>query len=70
VLARKPEKISLLDIIMAIQGSTFEPFNFIEGKPSEPFLVKMKEVSNKADSEIKRIFTEATVAEMIGNKKK
>ena len=64
VLAREPEKISLFDIFKAIEGSNFEPFNFID-KSNEPFLIKMKEVSIKANSELKKILSETTLADMI-----
>ena len=67
VLAREPEKISLLEIIQAIEEFTYDLLNFVEDKSNEPFLVRMKEVSKKADSELKRILSEATLADMIGS---
>jgi len=65
VLAREPEKISLLEIIMATEDITYDHLNFLEGKSNEPFLLKMKKVSKKAESELKRILSEATLADMI-----
>ena len=70
VLAREPEEISLLEIIMAIEDITYDHLNFIIEKSNEPFLLRMKKVSKKAESELKRILSEATLADMIGSKKK
>ena len=69
VLARKPDKISLLDIIMAIKDITSDHLNFLEDKSKEPFLVRMEEVTKKAESELKRILRVATLADMIEGKK-
>ena len=64
VLAREPEKISLLDIIMALENITYDHLNFLEDKSNEPFLVKMEEVIKKAESELKKILGKATLADM------
>ena len=67
VLARKPDKISLLDIIMAIKDIAYDHLNFL--KSNEPFIVKMEKVTKKAEFELKRILSEATLADMIESKK-
>jgi Rrf2 family protein len=64
ILAREPEKISLLEIIKAIDGSTFDPCDFTDIS-NEPSLIKMKKISDKADSELKKVLSETTLAEMI-----
>ena len=70
VLAKEPEKISLLEIVQAMEEFTYDLLNFVEDTSNEPFLVRMNGVSNKANSEIKRVLSEANLAEMIGSKKK
>ena len=40
MLAREPEKISLLEIIKAIEGSDFDSFNFVEGNQMSHFLLE------------------------------
>ncbi|MFA6175493.1 MAG: Rrf2 family transcriptional regulator [Phycisphaerae bacterium] len=67
VLARKPDKISLLDIIMAIKDIAYDHLNFL--KSNEPFIVKMEKVTKKAEFELKRILSETTLADMIESKK-
>ncbi|HBG78121.1 MAG TPA: hypothetical protein DDW84_04625 [Phycisphaerales bacterium] len=67
VLARKPDKISLLDIIMAIKDIAYDHLNFL--KSNEPFTEKMEKVTKKAEFELKRILSEATLADMIESKK-
>jgi Rrf2 family protein len=68
-LTRKPEKISLLEIIMAIEEIAYD-LNFLEDKSNEIFLVRIKKVTKKAESELKKILSEATLADMIESKEK
>lgn len=65
MLAREPEKISLFEIFKAIEGSTFESCDFIEDIANEPFFVRMQEITNKANAELKRVLSETTLADMI-----
>ena len=65
VLAREPEKISLLEIIKVIEGPTFESGDFIENIANESLLVRMKELSGKVNSELQKMLSETTLADII-----
>ena len=69
VLARKPGKLSLLDIIKTIEGSNFDPLSVIEHNSNQQFIVRMKKVCKKATAEKNKILSKATLAEMISGLK-
>ena len=65
ILAKKPNKTTLLEIIEATEGSAIKSLVLLEGISDERWFKKMKEVCKKAVIRQSKILSETTLADMI-----
>jgi len=64
-LARNPNKITLLEVIEAVEGPMIGQLNLIEVAPRESFSTKAEKVYAKAVGQIKDIFAKIKLSDLM-----
>jgi Rrf2 family protein len=64
-LARSPKKITMLQVIEAVEGPMINQLDLIEQAPKEKFSAKTEQVYEKALAQAKLIFARAKLADLI-----
>jgi Rrf2 family protein len=64
-LARPTKKISMLEIIEAVEGPIINQLNLVEQAPKEKFCVKCEQAYGKAIAQAKAFFEKTKVADLV-----
>jgi Rrf2 family protein len=64
-LARPTKKISMLDIIEAVEGPVTNQLNLVEQAPKEKFCVKAEQAYEKAIAQAKAVMEKTKVADLV-----
>ncbi|HUV41816.1 MAG TPA: Rrf2 family transcriptional regulator [Sedimentisphaerales bacterium] len=66
-LAKPPKKISMLEIVEAVEGPMINQLNLTEQAHGEKFSVKIEQVYDKAIAQAKSVFDKAKIATLLAN---
>lgn len=64
-MARSSKKITMLQVIEAVDGPMISQLNLVEQAPKEKFSVKTEQAYEKAIAQAKNVFDKAKIADLI-----
>ena len=64
-LARSPKKITLLEVIEAVEGPMIGQLNLTEVAPKESFSIKAEAIYEKAVGQVRNVFAKVKLSDLI-----